>query len=374
LKSSLGALLVITVLVGACASAPKELIVLPIHGLPPLLTWVAEFTRPTGSTYPGLADSSQYGSISGLAKDPGSDQWLGVIDERTDTRVAWLSFSYSSGSMNVTPTRLMPLRPGPGVEARVATRADLEAVTALPDGTFLMSEEGHLTREGELFQPAMLHVTRDGVVTDVVSYPEDFTLRADHTRGVRDNQGFESLTSMPNGHVMAGLEQPLIQDGPTPTFDRGARGRLIEFAPSRGGGYHPVKQWWYPINKTPHVAGFDTVCNDGENGLVELLALTDTLLLAMERACVTDEPSGGVVSPIQIFAVELSRHEVRKSLVLNLSTIKAKLSPALDRLDNFEGMAFGPTATNGLKTIMLVSDDNFRASQKTSFLLFGIRY
>ena len=115
------------------------------------------------------------------------------------------------------------------------------------------------------------------------------------------------------------------------------------------------------------------MCTDGENGLVELLALTNTTLLALERACLVDKPSGGVINPIQIFAIELSRRDVRKSLVLNLSTLKAKLSPALDRLDNFEGMAFGPTATNGLQTIMLVSDDNFRASQKTSFLLFGKR-
>ena len=366
-------LFVVTVFVGACASAPKELVVKPIRGLPPLLSWVAEYTRPSGASYPGLADSSQYGSVSGLAKDPNSDQWVGVIDERTDTRVAWLSFSYANGSMNVTPTRLMALRPGPGIEDRRVTQADLEAITALPDGTFLASEEGHAGR-GQLFQPAMLHLTRDGVVTDIVSYPEEFTLRSDQVRGLRSNQGFESLTRLPNGHLIAGLEQPLIQDGPMPTFDHGARGRLIEFAPSRGGGFHPVKQWWYPINKTPTVAGFDEVCTDGENGLVELLALTDTKLLAMERACLTDRPSGGIVNPIQIFAIELTRHEVHKSLVLNLSTLKAKLSPALDRLENFEGMTFGPTASNGLKTILLVSDDNFRPSQKTSFLLFGIRY
>ena len=367
-------LFVLTVFVAACASAPKELAVKPIRGLPPLLTWVAEYTRPFGARYPDLPDSSKYGSLSGLAKDPNSDQWVGVIDERADSRVAWLSFSYAAGAMNVTPSRLTALRPAPGIEDRLVTQADLEAVTALPDGTFLASEEGHAAR-GQLFQPAMLHFTRDGLVTEIISYPDEFTLRADQLKGLRSNQGFESLTRLPNGHLIAGLEQPLIQDGAMPSFEHGARGRLIEFAPNRGGsGFHAVKQWWYPINKTPTVAGFDEVCTDGENGLVELLALSDTKLLAMERACLTDRPSGGVFNPIQIFAVELTRREAHKSLVLNLSTLKPKLSPALDRLENFEGMTFGPTASNGLKTILLVSDDNFRATQKTSFLLFGIRY
>lgn len=47
-------------------------------------------------------------------------------------------------------------------------------------------------------------------------------------------------------------------------------------------------------------------------------------------------------------------------------------SPALAHLDNFEGLAFGPSV-GGLRTLLVVSDDNFRATQKTSFLLFGMR-
>ncbi|MEO8683058.1 MAG: esterase-like activity of phytase family protein, partial [Vicinamibacterales bacterium] len=79
-------------------------------------------------------------------------------------------------------------------------------------------------------------------------------------------------------------------------------------------------------------------------------------------------------NPIRIFAVELGRHDGRKSLVLDLSTLTERvLSRDLARLDNFEGMALGPTASNGTRTLLLVSDDNFRATQKTSFLLLAIR-
>ena len=32
----------------------------------PLLIWLGEFTRPAGTVYPQLPDSSKYGSLSGL--------------------------------------------------------------------------------------------------------------------------------------------------------------------------------------------------------------------------------------------------------------------------------------------------------------------
>jgi hypothetical protein len=344
----------------------------PIRGVPPLLTWVSEYTRPAGFNYLDLPDSKSYGSISGITPDPGSNQLVGVIDDRDNTRIAWLSFVFANNTMTVTPTRVTPLRAGPGVTDAVAAHADLEAIAAKPDGTFLMAEEGHETADG-IWQPAILHVTRDGVVTHVTSFPGEFTMRADHKRGVRDNQGIESLTRLPNGNLIAGLEQPLIQDGPPATFDRGGRGRLIEFAPRQDGGYAPRRQWWYPIERTPRIQGYDDVCSDGENGLVELLAISNTELFAMERACLIDKPTGNTANAIRLFAIEISRREVRKTMALDLSTLKLRLSPALARLENFEGMSFGPTSTTGVRTLLLVSDDNFRPTQKTSFLLFGIR-
>ena len=361
-------------LLGGCSRATTPLpTAQPVHGLPPLLTWVSEFTRPAGTAYPALQDSSRYGSISGLARDAETNQWIGVIDDR-DSRVAWLAIDFSGSQMTVTPTRLMRLTAGPGVNPDVATKADLEAIAALPDGTFLMSEEGHLTTAGGIFQPAILHVTREGVVTDVVSYPEDFLLRPDQTRGLRDNQGFEGLTRMPDGRLIAALEQPLIQDGPVTSFEHGGRGRLVEFTPRRGGGFRVHRQWWYPIEPTPRVEGYPQICSDGENGVSEILAITNTLLLSMERACLEDPQAHHVTNTVQIFAVELGRADVRKTLVLDLSTLTDRvLSKELAHLENFEAMAFGPTATNGTRTLLVASDDNFRATQKTSFLLFGLR-
>ncbi len=154
----------------------------------PLLTWIGEFTRPFGTIYPQIPDSKRFGSLSGLVRDPASGQWLGVIDDRNRTRVAWLDISVAGDGLTVSPTRLQELRAGPGVAERIATQADLEAIVALPDGTFLMAEEGHTTKDG-VWQPAILQVTRDGIVTGVIEYPKAFQISADGTTGVRDNQG-----------------------------------------------------------------------------------------------------------------------------------------------------------------------------------------
>ena len=42
------------------------------------------------------------------------------------------------------------------------------------------------------------------------------------------------------------------------------------------------------------------------------------------------------------------------------------------KLDNTEGMTFGPRLPNGNRTLVFVSDDNFRKSQITQFLAFEV--
>ena len=360
----------VTTIGWACAPARavRADAIKPIAGLP-RLSWISEFTRPAGAAYPRITEPDRFGSLSGLAHDAVSGQWLGVIDDRLDTRVAWLTITAAAGVLEVSPVRMQFLKAGPGVEERIATQADLEAIVALPDGTFLVSEEGHVTKDG-VWPPAILQVSRDGVVTGVIDYPKEFQISADGTSGIRDNQGFESLTRTPRGRVIAGLEQALAGD-PITTTSRGGEGRLIEFEPS-GTSWKPRRQWQYAISPAPAVKGFPTACDGGENGLVELLAITETLLIAMERACWLNAAGDEASNAIQLFAVTLSGDTARKTLLLDLSTLAPKLSPALAHLENFEGLAFGPSM-GGLRTLLVVSDDNFRATQKTSFLLFGIR-
>jgi hypothetical protein len=358
----------LALIVAGCApKAPPAFVDNPL----PLLLWLGEFTRPSGTEYPGIPAQPRFGSISGLAPDAGSGQWIGVIDDRDLSRIAWLSVTVGPKGLEVTPTRVQTLRAGPGVPNRIAANSDLEAVVALPNGTFVMAEEGHRVAEtGEVWQPMLLQVNRDAVVTNVIAFPPAFQITADGKTGLRDNQGFEGLAVTPGGRLIAGLEQPLIEDGLV-SFERGAPGRLVEFVPS-GATFKPGRQWRYMISPTPFLENFEEICNDGENGLVELLAFSETTLLAMERACLITKDKQFTANTVQLFSVELVEGQARKRLLLDFQSIIPRLSPALSRLENFEALTFGPII-NGTKTLLIGSDDNFRASQKTSFLLFGMK-
>lgn len=371
MKLLLRPVLIILVALTACGCGGSRGPVAFFNNPFPLLVWLGEFTRPTGTVYPQLTDSARFGSLSGLTPDQVTKQWVAVIDDRAPSRVAWLDVTYGPRGLEVAPVRMLALRAGPGVPDRIATQSDLEAIVALPNGTFLMGEEGHRVSDtGEVWQPMILQVTHDAVVTGVIEYPKEFQITADAKTGLRDNQGFESLAITPRGNIIAGLEQPLIQDGIV-TFERGAAGRLIEFVPS-GSTFKAARQWRYMISPTPRIENFDETCSDGENGLVELLALSETTLIAMERACLITKDGQFTANAIQLFSVELVGTEARKRLLLNFDSVAPRLSSALTRLENFEGMTFGPIV-NGMPTLLIVSDDNFRKTQKTAFLLFGMK-
>jgi hypothetical protein len=335
----------------------------------PLLTWVGEFTQPSGTQYQELADSAKFGSISGLAPDERSQQWVAAIDDRQDSRLAWLTVSYDARGVRITPHRMTLLRPGPGVPDRLARQADLEAIVSLADGTFLVAEEGHV-RDGDVWQPSLMRVDRDGLVTSVINFPREFHISGNGKTGLRDNQGIESLAITPSGRVIAGLEQPLLENGAV-TFERGGAGTLIEFSPSRS-SFRPGKQWRYMISPTPRIEGYAEICDDGENGLSDLLALGETRLIAMERACLYDRTGDRYANAVQLFIVDLVGDEARKRDLLNFEALADRLSPALSRLENFEALTFGPVI-NGMTTLLAASDDNFRKTQKTAFILIGMR-
>ena len=116
------------------------------------------------------------------------------------------------------------------------------------------------------------------------------------------------------------------------------------------------------------------------NGLVELLAVDDRRLLALERSF-----SVGVGNSVKLYEIDLDGATdvsgiasvadltgittVSKRLVYDFNTL---LAP--DKLDNLEGMTFGPTLADGSRTLVFVSDDNFDPNNAvgTQFLAFKV--
>lgn len=368
----------------------------PARGL--TLEFVDAITFPARPIVAGVDRSRHFGSVSGLVRDAATGHYLAVIDDRQAARVAWLDIRYDQGRLSMTPIEVVPLVPAPGIDARVVSGADLEAIAALPDGTFVVAEEGHQLPgvlnpppEGR-WAPALLSMRRDATVVAIDWLPDMFKLGPEGG-GIRSNQGMESLTAMPDGRLMAGLERPRYADLPATLrnlrpFSGGAAGpgRLIEFHRD-GPAWRAGRQWSYPLDATTPLPGFDGICDDGENGLTDLLALDNARLLALERACLVNTSTGLIGNSIRIYLADLTEaedvsavpslvghpaHAVEKTLVLDLATLVTRLPASLAHLDNFEALAFGPELPDGRRSVLVMSDDNFRTTQQTAIVLLAL--
>jgi hypothetical protein len=347
------------------------------------LSYLAASVHDPGTlVMPG--DPLRFGSLSGLVLDAATGQWVGAMDDTQRPRLVWLDLAGGANGLSVRPDRYTYLRAVPGVTPPGTLEAlDMESLVVRPDGTFAATNEGHLDRNGTPRQPMVIRIARDGGVLDVVVPRAHFTMPvADRTRGVRHNLGLESLTRTPDGRLISGLEQPLAQDGPMSSPARGGRVRLVEFVPE-GERYRPGREWAYDLDATPRRIGYTTVCQDGENGLSELYALDDHRFIALERACLFGAVGRPAFNPVRLHLVDVegaddvSAHAsiagldvrpVRKRLLLDLTTLTPRVGPELQRWSNFEGIAAGPPAPDGSPTLVLVSDDNFRASQTLAFV------
>jgi Esterase-like activity of phytase len=381
--------------VAAATSAPSAPSTGQAGSIPALELMDVAIVPPGDMTAPR---ERRFGSLSGLVRDERTGRYLAVIDDRLPARVTWLDISYTDGHLSVTPLGVEPVTAGPGVDPRIAVQADLEAVVALPDGTFVGSEEGHLSR-GEVGEPpagtwpvALLTLSPTMAVTAVHPWPAAFS-GGPEGGGIRNNQGAEALTRTPDGRLIAGLERPLFADLPggyrndRPFNDgQAGPGRLVEFV-SSDGRWQARRQWMYPIERTETRAGFDTICDDGENGLTELLALDNTRFLALERSCLQNAATRMARNTGRLFLVDVEGADdvsgvtglasapvrgVAKTLLIDFDTLIPRLPASLANLDNFEGLAFGPTLPDGSRTLLVLSDDNFRPTQKTVLLLFRI--
>jgi hypothetical protein len=216
----------------------------------------------------------------------------------------------------------------------------------------------------------------DGRQLAELPVPQAFLPNAAGTRGVRTNLGFESAGTPPNGRFLfTGNEGALVQDGPPATVAAGSPARILRYNLQRRELDRQYVYWTDPIAEPPVPANQFAV-----NGLVELLPLNNEFLLAMERSFSVGAPDTG--NTIKLYDVALPGADdvngfdslatllgaiqpVEKTLLLNLDALGIPL-------DNVEGMTFGPDLSDGRRSLVLVSDNNFSPAAFTQFLLFAV--
>ena len=333
------------------------------------LEFLGEATLPTGT----LFEETEVGGLSALVYDPTIDLYLALSDDRSSinpARYYTLELDLADGELTEDDLALRDVVTllQPSGDAYGENALDPEGLALAKTGELYLSSEGDAGAGIDPF------VNQFGVAgTQIAELAVPFKFLVGQDVGVRTNLAFESLTLGDDDTALyTATENALFQDGPTASLDGGSPCRILAYDLSSGDAAAEYLYWTEAIAHPTLPAGeFAT------NGLVELLAIEESRLLALERSF-----SVGVGNTIRLFDASLEEADnvasvaaldgvvdryvaVSKTLVLDLDDLGITL-------DNVEGMTFGPVLPDGRRTLVLVSDNNFNPTQFTQFLAFAI--
>jgi hypothetical protein len=332
------------------------------------LQFLGQQIVPTATQFEGTT----FGGLSGMAYDERRGVFYAFSDDQSNVRFYTLRIGVSAGAPAVQILAVTTLRDASG-QPFPALSVDPEGLALTKDDTLVLTSEGFANR---LIDPWVREFALDGRQLRSLPVPSAFLPVADGTRGVRQNLGFESASTAPNSRFLfTGTEAALAQDGPPATLAAGSPARLLRYNLQTGRLDRQYVYWADPIAEAPVPSTQFAV-----SGLVELLALNNQFLLALERSFSVGAPGTG--NTIKLYGVALPGADdvngfdslatllggiqpVTKSLLLDLDTLGLPL-------DNVEGMAFGPDLPDGRRSLVLVSDNNFSAAAFTQFLLFAV--
>lgn len=319
---------------------------------------------------------STVGGLSALDHDPATGLWYALSDDRSERQPARfyaLRLAIAPGRLDVQLQDVVTLRGAGGQPfPKRSTRGEVvdpEGLRVLPGGAgILWSSEGD---EAVGQSPGLRHARLDGSFVRSFDVPAMLQFASRPGTGPRPNQCLEGLALSPDGRTAwAAMEGPLQQDGPEPGVGRpGGPCRFTAFDVASG---LPVRQVAYlpdAIPMAPVVPG-----GYADNGVSEVLMADADRMLVLERAYVMgkgnslrlyeiDTTAASDTLPVERLGPD-SYRPAPKRLVADFAEL------GLARLDNTEGMAWGPRLPGGRRCLVVVSDDNFSARQVTQFAAF----
>ena len=259
---------------------------------------------------------------------------------------------------------------------------DPEGIALSPRGTVFISSEGvpsqgiaPFIREFDLKTGQQ----QQSLLIPERYLPDTDTKEEQPPRGIQDNLGFEALTlelgSLAGGsgdpfRLFTATESALLQDKLPPKSQESARIRLMHYLISPISRPMVVAEHLYLLDPTPAGAI--------DNGLTELVTVDmGGHFLALERTYGILAANAKIYQIAISAATDTSTIETLKGDVSRINPVKKKLVLDLSQLgiylDNLEGMALGPRLPDGSPSLLLMSDDNFRDTQVTQFLLFRLK-
>ncbi len=363
------------------------------------LGYLGQQIVPTGATFAGTT----VGGLSGIDFDRTTGRYIAISDDRSALQparfyelsldLAQFTRSGAPGNAGVQFQAVTTLLKPDGTPF-AANTLDPESIRRNPvTGGLVWTNEGQRAAAG--FQnPTVREMTAAGSYTGDYAVPAKFLPvgsaagTAVGDRGIYNNLAFESLTFSTDGsRLYTATENALAQDGATATVANGSLSRILSFDAVTG---QAGAEYVYPV--TPVVLPPNPAGQFATNGLVELLATGDGQFIAMERSFAVGAASPGVGPnglptgyTVRLYAVDArgatdvsgldslvgaSYTPVSKTLLLDLADLRNDDGSVL-ALDNLEGMTLGPIV-DGQQTLILVSDNNFGATQFTQFVALSV--
>ena len=298
--------------------------------------------------------------LSGLAPIRG-DEYIAVSDAHAVVHRINIRIDPKTGAVvAATIGSAIPLTDETGARLREPANAkDREAIVCDPD-----SDEIWIADERTGKDPKAPSISRhrltDGVRTALLTCDHDSTLSV--FRRIRSNKGFESLALAPDGTLWAANEDVLAVDGTATGRTAPGIVRLLHLdralRPQAQFAYE-VDPWRHPLQTPILLAGQEV------SGLSELVALPHGRLLALERSFSGDargmptlenrlylvDPSGATnIAPFRSGLTGQSYVPAKKFLLWQQDWGLTN--------SNFEGMALGPTLSDGSRSLILIADND----------------
>jgi 3-phytase len=341
-------------------------------------------------TIPNVAGTT-VGGISGLTYT-GGNSYLGISDDRSGINPArFYSINVvvdeslpAAQRVNATFTAQTTLLRGDGTAYPINT-LDPEGIALAAGGAsvFVSSEGEANLGASRVAAPFVNRYNRaTGQLESSLPVNARYTPTFSGTTqvsGVRNNLAFESLTISPSQNFLfTATENALQQDGLPATVLNGTNSRIVRYDLRTNTVSGEFVYTTDPVSTIPNPAnGFAT------NGLVELLALEDGTLLALERSfgvgATTIGNTGNNSRLYQITlngATDVSGMEslagqtftsVTRTLLLDFGTLGIAQ-------DNLEALVLGPTLPTGERLLLVGSDNNFSPTQFTQFIALGVTF
>lgn len=344
------------------------------------LRFLSEFSLPHRLQFQGTT----VGGLSGIDYNSAEDLYYLIADDRSDINPArFYTAKIVIRDDRIDTVQLMTVdtllqsngNPYPNKAMEAGHIPDPEAIRFnASNNTLVWASEGERIVQKQktvLVNPSVNVMNKKGLLLDTFLLPDNMQMRKNE-KGPRQNGVFEGLTFTPGYETLyVSLEEPLHEDGSRAGLkDTVGWIRIIRYDVATK---QPVAQYAYqidPVVQEPISPGLFIV-----NGVPDILAINDQQLLVVERSFST----GRLTSNVRVYLADLKgaenisarsslkeqpvRRPVQKKLLLNMDTLGRWI-------DNVEGVTFGPRLSNGKRSLLFVTDDNFSAAERTQFFLF----